>query len=69
MRATATTLETFTRTAPAANRAAMLRHARNVALFAAAPLVALAYVVAFPFVGLAVLAWIAVRATRERAGA
>ena len=69
MRATATTLETFTTRAPAANHAAMLRHARNVALFAVAPLVALAYVVAFPFVGFAVLAWVAVRATRERTGA
>ena len=65
MRATATTLETFTRTVPAVNAAA-LGYARNVALFAVAPLVALAYVVAFPVVGLAALAWMAVRAARER---
>ena len=66
MRATATTLETFTRNATAAHPAAALRYARNVALFVAAPVVALAYVLAFPFVGFAVLAWVAVRATRER---
>ena len=61
MRATTTALHgTFAR--PATNTAA---YARNVALFVAAPLVALAYVVAFPFVGFAVLAWLAVRAARK----
>ena len=44
-----------------------LHTARNVALFAVAPLVALAYVVALPFVGLAMLGWLAVRTLRERA--
>jgi hypothetical protein len=36
-----------------------LRTARNVALFALAPFVALAYVVLFPFVGLGMLAYTA----------
>ncbi len=38
-----------------------LRTARNVVLFALAPFVALAYVLAFPFVGLGMLAWMAVK--------
>lgn len=42
---------------------------RNVLMFVAAPLVALAYVIAGPFVGLAALAWFAVRATRGLAAA
>jgi hypothetical protein len=40
--------------------------ARNIALFAAAPLVGLAYVVAFPIIGLAMLAWMAVRPLVKR---
>jgi len=44
-----------------------LRFARNVALFAAAPFIGLAYAVLFPFVGMAALGWMAVRALRERA--
>jgi hypothetical protein len=36
-----------------------LNAVRNVALFVAAPFIALAYVVLFPFVGLATLAWAA----------
>lgn len=46
MRTTTARLETFV---------------RNVALFVAAPLVALAYVFVGPFVGLGVLAWMAAR--------
>lgn len=38
-----------------------LRAARNVALFLLAPFIGLAYVVALPFVGLGMLAWMAVR--------
>lgn len=38
-----------------------LATARNVALFVFAPFVALAYVLAFPFVGLGMLAWMALR--------
>lgn len=60
---TATTYEAVTRPiTPTCAEAA--RFARNVALFAFAPLVALVYVLALPFVGLAALGWIAVRAAR-----
>jgi hypothetical protein len=63
---TATTYEAVARpTTP--NYAEAARFARNIALFALAPLVALAYVLAFPFVGLAALGWIAIRAARARA--
>lgn len=37
-------------------------HAKNVALFAAAPFIGLAYIVLFPFVGLAMLAWMGAKA-------
>ena len=40
--------------------------ARNVALFVAAPLIGLAYALAFPFVGAGALVWMAVRAARTR---
>jgi CheY-like chemotaxis protein len=36
---------------------------KNIALFFAAPFVALAYIIAFPFVGLGMLAWIGIKAT------
>jgi len=44
--------------------------AKNVALFAAAPFIGLAYAAAFPFVAVGMLAWYAVRALvkRVRAG-
>ena len=42
---------------------------RNVLKFAAAPFIALGYVTVGPFVGLAALAWVAVRAAREPAAA
>ena len=62
----ATTYEAVaTPTAP--NYTEALRFARNVALFAAAPFVGLAYAVFFPLVGLAALAWMAVRAARKEA--
>jgi hypothetical protein len=38
---------------------------RNITLFVAAPFVALAYVIAFPFVGLVMLAWFAARAAAK----
>jgi hypothetical protein len=41
-----------------------MRTVTNVLLFALAPLVALAYVFAFPFVGMGMLACMAVKATR-----
>jgi len=37
------------------------RFARNLALFAAAPFIGLAYALALPFVGIAMLVWMAVR--------
>ncbi len=45
------------------------RLARNLVLFAAAPFIGLVYALAFPFVGLAALGWMAVRAVRDRAAA
>lgn len=57
----------FERVAPAKGYAGnALRGATNIALFCAAPFIALAYVVAFPLVGLAVLAWIGARALLKR---
>jgi hypothetical protein len=42
---------------------------KNVALFAVAPFIGLAYAAAFPFVAVGMLAWYGVRAARKRAGA
>ena len=42
------------------------RTAGRVGLFLAAPLIGLAYVAAFPFVGLGLLAWYGVRAAAKR---
>ncbi len=44
------------------------RSLRNIALFFAAPFVGLAYVIAFPLVGLAMLVWWGVRALVKRSG-
>jgi CheY-like chemotaxis protein len=41
---------------------------KNVALFFAAPFVALAYVIAFPFIGLGMVAWMGARALAKRFG-
>jgi CheY-like chemotaxis protein len=46
------------------NRA--LRFIKNVALFLAAPFVGLAYILAFPIVGLGMLAWTAVQAQKKK---
>ena len=51
----------------APNRA--VRIIKNVALFLAAPFVGLAYILAFPVVGLAMLAWTAFQAHKEAAQA
>jgi hypothetical protein len=48
--------------APAPREPAATETAKNIALFFLAPFVALAYVIAFPFVGIAMLAWIGARA-------
>ena len=43
-------------------KATAVKHVKNVALFFAAPFIGLAYLLAFPFVGFAMLAWVAVKA-------
>src|SRR5665647_2627755 len=42
------------------------RFAKNVALFFAAPFVGLAYILAFPIVGLGMLAWMAIQAQKKK---
>ena len=42
------------------------RFIKNVALFFAAPFVGLAYILAFPIVGLGMLAWMAIQAQKKR---
>lgn len=46
----------------AMGKAKIARRAKNVALFFAAPFIGLAYLLAFPVVGFALLAWIAAKA-------
>ena len=41
------------------------KHAKNVALFLVAPFVGLAYLLAFPLVGLALIVWIAGKAVMD----
>ena len=43
----------------------LVKHARNVALFLVAPFIGLAYLLAFPVVGLALLAWTAGKAAMK----
>jgi CheY-like chemotaxis protein len=45
------------------------RFAKNVALFLAAPFVGLAYILAFPVVGLGMLAWTAIQAQQKKSEA
>ena len=45
------------------------KFAKNVALFAAAPFIGLAYAAAFPFVAVGMIAWYGVCAARKRAAA
>lgn len=53
---------TFGRKVAARTGTGMGKRAKNVALFLAAPFIGLAYLLAFPVVGLALLAWIAGKA-------
>jgi CheY-like chemotaxis protein len=58
------------REAPAAMAQAQPRggpaqFAKNVGLFIAAPFIGLAYVMAFPFIGLGLLGWLAIKALRH----
>jgi len=43
-----------------------LRFIKNVALFLAAPFIGLAYILAFPIVGLGMLAWMAIQAQQKK---
>jgi hypothetical protein len=43
----------------------LVKHVKNVALFFAAPFIGLAYLLAFPLVGFAMLAWIAGKAAMK----
>ena len=52
-----------------ADYAGAAKVAKNIALFALAPFIGLAYAAAFPFVAVGMLAWYGVRAIRKRAGA
>lgn len=49
-----------------ANAKEWLGRAKTIGLFVAAPLIGLVYAVAFPFVGLAMLAWAGFRALPKR---
>src|SRR5450759_2827964 len=52
---------------PAPSRAKnVVRFLKNVALFFAAPFVGLAYILAFPVVGLGMLAWMAIQAQKKK---
>lgn len=62
MRATTLTLARF-------DFAGAEHFARNALLFAAAPFIGLAYVIAAPFVGIGMLAWMAVHAATTEAAA
>lgn len=44
------------------------RALKNIALFIAAPFIGLAYILAFPIIGLAILGWIGARALVKRSG-
>jgi hypothetical protein len=52
-------------TAAAKGKATLVKRVKNVALFFAAPFIGLAYLLAFPFVGFAMLAWIAAKAAMK----
>jgi hypothetical protein len=49
----------------AKRNATMVKRVKNVALFFAAPFIGLAYLLAFPVVGLALLAWIVCKAAMK----
>ena len=49
----------------ARSKANLVKRAKNVALFFAAPFVGLAYLLAFPVVGFGLLAWTAVKAAMK----
>jgi hypothetical protein len=55
----------YTATTAAKGKAALLKRVKNVALFFAAPFVGLAYLLAFPLIGFAMLACIAGKAVMK----
>lgn len=55
----------YTATTAAKGKATLIKHVKNVALFFAAPFIGLAYLVAFPVVGLVLLMWIAGKAAMK----
>jgi hypothetical protein len=52
----------YTVTTAAKGKTTLVERAKNIALFFAAPFVGLVYLLAFPFVGFAMLVWIAGKA-------
>jgi len=52
-------------TTAAKRNAALVKRVKNVALFFAAPFIGLAYLLAFPLIGLAMIAWIAGKAVAK----
>ena len=67
MKATANTANL--RAYEVAGLAGAARVVKNVALFAAAPFIGLAYAAAFPFVALGLIGWVGARAALRRARA
>ncbi len=62
-------IATTLRTKPEAateERGGALRFAKNIGLFIAAPFIGLAYALAFPFIGLGLLVWVALKPHRHR---
>jgi hypothetical protein len=50
---------------PAINTALIAKRAKNVALFFLSPFIGLAYLIALPFVGFGMLAWVAAKAVMK----
>ncbi len=61
----ALTRNSHTATVAANGKATLVKHVKNVALFFAAPFIGLAYLLAFPLVGFAMLVWIAGKAAMK----
>jgi hypothetical protein len=55
----------YTAATPAKGNADLVKRASNIALFFAAPFIGLAYLLAFPIVGFALLVWVAARAVMK----
>ena len=50
---------------PSINVAAIAKYAKNVGLFLVSPFIGLAYLIALPFVGMGMLAWVAAKAVMK----